>query len=503
MPTGPGEYPNTLLSGHTRHGKGPNRLHTNRKVQVKRKYNLPTPGVPLEDILVFGAKGSISDVKREASQYSNNSVSFPPDVVARVKDDLEKCFLGLCSDPVPFETVLDNFLTLSSSSGQPWKEVCGTKRELIDKHSREEILNALYQYEKDVIEGTEFPIHVWDCIPKYDKYKCEKLDNGRLRTIQSGDMFYLCLMIRWLAPSIKAIYANHPRFLVQFTPEEYTIRIAMGFKGWETFGLDATGMDRGVPSEVVAWTVDTLSSLTSTPENIVSLLSHTAVEGPFQFGDGEITDSRVGGNPSGIWITTIINCIFMDMILFTSAGRLGLEEGKTIMWSITGDDTIVGLLPPYHSHHRELGGLTMARQIAEQAGTFGLIFKLDTMVEGLYPSDLGCHAPYLGRMSVVAGDFLFSLFTEPRRNLGWYHTYPPEQTDMQRMLSWIGIRESVLPYVVAATLDHRIPVPRVVLEFLQRFDAETNTFKLLGLKMETLMTPEKCLKCCGAVCLSG
>lgn len=478
---------------------GPTKLKTNRKVQNTRRYNLLTPGVRLEDVLVFGAKGSLADVKTEASQYSNNSISFPPEVVRRVEKDLLDCFVGVGDSPVPFEDVIDQFLVLSSSSGQPWKEFSATKQDMLDRHGREGLLEALYEYEKSIVEGTEFPMHVWDCIPKYDKYKMDKLESGRLRTIQSGDMFYLCLMIRWMAPAVKAIYSRHPRFLVQFTPEEYTTRIALGFAGWETCGLDATGMDRGVPTEVVAWVVNNLCGLTNAPDNIVSLLSSTAIEGPFQFGDGEISYNRVGGNPSGIWITTIINCVFMDFILFTSANRLGLQEGKTVKWSITGDDTIVGFVPRSHPLYKEVGGVRQARALADRAGEFGLIFKLDLMKEGLYPSELACHAPYLGRATVQAGKFLLSVFIEPRRNLGWYHTYPSDQTEEQKMASWIGIRESVLPYVVAAELDPSIPVPRVVDEFLRRFAAETNKMAARGVSFGNLMTPASCLSCCGAI----
>lgn len=461
----------------------------------------PNPNVKLEDILVMGAKGSLEDVKREASLFANNSLSFDAKTVEFVEKTLKSCLPLQEESPISFEDVVDLFLEKSSSSGQPWQELDGSKQNMLDRHSRDKIVETLYEYERRIISGEEFPATVWSCISKEDKYKFAKLSSGRLRTIQAGDMFYLCLLIRWVAPAVKAIYDNHPRFLIKFTPEDYLQKVSLAFQNYETFGVDVTGLDRCVPAESIIFTVNFLCSYTNAPDNVETFLSTVACEGPLQFPDGTWSSARIGGNPSGIYITTLINCIFMDLVMVESCLRLGVldkvGEG-VIKWSITGDDILCGL-----------GGQTEGKEVClalvSELQNFNLEVKVDLMSGGeLYPPQLACHAPYLGRVSVQAGDCILAVPTEPRRNLGWYHSYPSRRTLGEKLNSWVGIRESVLPYVVASTFDPTLPVPGTVLDFLADFDSTVSKHRLLP-EVQALnpVTIEQCALFCGVVSVRG
>jgi hypothetical protein len=187
-----------------------------------------------------------------------------------------------------------------------------------------------------------------------------------------------------------------------------------------------------------------------------------ACYGLLQFADGELAD-RLGGNVSGILLTGIINCYHMDLTKAqTYSWYFGVppdELWKHVKWSLTGDDSIDGYVvdPDLDA-------------ILELFNQFGTVYKLDAMADGsCYPVGLGNHVPYLGRVSVQAGPAYLTVPVEPRRNLGWYHTLP-SQDDQKTLESWIGIRESLMPFLVANGLDENVSVPRVVEDFMKDFD---------------------------------
>jgi len=424
---------------------------------------------------VCGAKGSLHDVKTEAGKYTNNALAFDEDVVKRAHKDVRACLTGCREVCLSFEEVLANHLEMNTSSGQPWKEYTAKKQDLMEELGYDVLLDALYEYERQILSCEDFSVHTWDVLPKEDKYKWEKLENGRLRTIQASDFFYLCLLIRWTGPAVKAVYDRHPRFLVKFTPGEFLKRVTVKYQDSKTFGLDATGLDRGIPAQSIADTIHVLSAQTTTPENIEAFLSYTAIQGPLQFADGSYDDSRVGGNVSGIWLTTLINCMFMDCLLLqVSSDMYGSPEKalEELDWLICGDDVIAGT-------KSESPDIVM-EEVFERAQGFNIDFKLDSMQGHVYPEGIACHAPFLGRVSVLADDYLLTVPLEPRRNLGWFHTYPQDKTPEDLYRSWVGIREGVLSYYIAELLDPEIAVPRVVRDFMAEFDRKVEEWTARG-----------------------
>lgn len=478
---GYGCYPETVLPGYRRKSSPTEgKLHTNRTAKQARKYHQFNPLVPIQDILVVGAKGSLEDVKEEARKFASNQQEFAPEVVDHVVESLRNCCVKTRADPLSYEEVLSLYIDRKTSAGQPWKELAATKGDLLEAHGLNTIIAALHAYEKGILDLTEWPTHVWDCLSKEDKYKKEKLDNNRLRTIQAGDFFYLCLLIRWTAPAVKSIYERHPRYMVKFTPEDYIRKITLEFAQFDTFGVDGTGLDRGIPGAATAVLLHELCTPTDTPEEIETFLARVANEGPLQFGDGSYDDSRVGGNISGIWITTLTNCFLVDLVLTETAcdtfSCLPDQLDLHIRWSITGDDVLLGL--PKSDTNKDL-----MRRLHDRMQFYNIEFKLDCMADGsLFPAGLAMHAPYLGRVSVVAGGYVLTVPLEPRRNLGWFHSRPREQTPQQALNSWVGIRESVMPYYVCAALsDGSYKVPRVVCEFMKVFDWQYEHWERQGL----------------------
>jgi len=182
---------------------------------------------------------------------------------------------------------------------------------------------------------------------------------------------------------------------------------------------------------------------------------------------------------SGIWLTSLANCFVEDLMLTQACKRAFQIPVKGLFshvkWLITGDDVLFGLSDSFEDPKEAQDTLMGFMQL------YNIVFKLDTLSGGEpYPKGLACHAPYLGRVSVVAGDRVITVPQEPRRNLGWYHTHKPAQTLQERYDSWVGIRESVLAYVVANAYDESIPIPRVVSNFLRDFEEKSKVWIASG-----------------------
>jgi hypothetical protein len=412
---------------------------------------------------MWGMSGSDEDIRLEMSKFSANQTTMKEETIRKFHEDWDKC-LQEHYVPIPFEEVLD-CVELNTGVGRPWKEFHATKRDMIDSLGLEVFLDYLRSVEESIVDETAFPDVTFDVFSKLDKYKLSKIENNRLRTIQGGDFVYLCLLIRWTYRQVKDLYANHPRFLVVFNNQDFGERVTKAFEGKHTVGLDATGFDRSVPTSVIFETCGSLLERTDCPEAMKAFITCTAAFGRLQAGDGRLED-RYGGNPSGIFLTTILNCAFNDMMHIEAYTQLFGENFEDhVQWVLTGDDSLDG-----YNHETPL------EPVLDAFSNFCLEFKCDTFeVEGrktTFPPGIGCHAPYLARVSVVRQGVIIPVPAEPRRNLGWYHTHDPIQSQLEKRNSLIGIRESVMPYYAVELLDPSYPIPESVQSFMDYFDRQ-------------------------------
>lgn len=449
------------------------------------------PEVPVEEILFWTGSGSDDDIRLEAGQYTSNVSGFSGRTWKRLFTDCDK-HLKTRYKPVPWATVIEELITLDTGVGQPWKQEYSNKAALLAAFTEEGLIEYLERLEADLLSGG-FPVFTWDVFSKLDKYKKKKLDNNRLRTIQGSDVMYLMLLLRWMYPVVKDLY-RHERYYVVADNHDFAERVTKAFAGLATCGLDATGFDRCIPGDFIAKAMSYMLERTDCPEEIQASLIYTATNGPLQLPWGEDLP-RDGGNPSGIFLTTILNCMFNDLMhIEVYLDMYGDDFLKEVRWLVTGDDSIDGFVntPPPLS------------KLVEKFSDFGLEYKVDGLtVEGqvdYFPRSIGCHAPYLSKTSVVRSGVIVPVPSEPRRNLGKYDTFDGMIGKKQRMDSLVGIRESLMPYYACRLLDAQYPIPYRVQNFMEMFDRYVAAH---GFDTEGLMTASKALEVYGTEVAEG
>lgn len=438
-------------------------LYINRKVSQDRKYHTKNYQVDLPEILLWGATGSIDDVKKEAKQFINYNVSFDADVVEHITDRLQDCIKTAPTVPLSYEEVIADHLVLSSSSGSPWKVFSPSKKDVLNTLGVDVFVDMLYQIESDVINNIYVPTCTWDCFSKSDKYKQEKLKNDRLRTVQSADMMYLCVLTRWVYYPFKKLCRDYEHFMLAFDNTDYITRVTFPFSDKYTLGLDGTGFDRTVPVQIIAFVMNLLMSHTNAHPNLIHWVTEVAAYGPLLFPDGTLME-RYGGNPSGILLTGLINSVYSEFLktqVYKALFNVPVNQLKShVDWLITGDDSLDGFYTP-----------PPLEKLLWLFNSFGTVFKLEVLASGqCYPPGKGTHVPFLARMSLFVGGYALTVPIEYRRNLGWYHTLRTDITLTEQYASWVGIRESLMPYYVAHLLDPTYPVPFPVIKFFEQFD---------------------------------
>ena len=417
------------------------------------------PGTALEDILYWGASGNDTDIRDEAEKFAANTVRFKESTWRRFFKDWDAC-ADKKYEPLPWDIIIENLLEMNTGVGQPWKQDYRNKGDMLKDFTQSGLIDYMQSLEDAIVKDGYFPEFTWDVFSKLDKYKKSKLDTNRLRTIQGGDVVLLILLLRWVHPVVKHLYNRHGRFYVVADSHTFAKRVTAAFAKSYTCGLDATGFDRGVPANVMERILVDLCDKSGCPDAITVVLMNSSVYGSLQLPWGELLD-RYGGNPSGIFLTTILNCAFNDLMhIEVYEALFGADFDKFVHWIITGDDSVDGFksgpgLPPPPS----------PETLVDRFSQFGLEYKIDLLADGYFPPIFGCHAPYLSKVSVIRDGFVIPVPVEPRRNLGWYHTVDPSKPMSKQLDSIVGIRESLMAYKVCEALDPTYCVPACVEDF--------------------------------------
>jgi len=478
VPCGGDHYPNVpghIVKAQRRAAEGGFKVRHPRIKKDRRMFS-KRPNVPLEDVLYWGASGNDADILEEAEKFSANVVHFKDTTWSRFFADWDAC-CEVAYKPLDWNIVIENLLELNTGVGVPWKQDYHNKGEMIADFTQAGLVEYLQSLENAVINDGYFPEFSWDVFSKLDKYKKSKLDNNRLRTIQGGDVILLILMLRWISSPVKHLYDRHNRFYVVADNHAFAARVTAAFADSYTCGLDATGFDRGVPATVMERLLTDLCDKAGCPDQIIAVLIQGAVYGPLQLPSGELL-SRFGGNPSGIFLTTIFNCGFNDLLHIEVYGNLfGPKEfDRYVHWVVTGDDAEDGF-------RKSEGPPSITPEVLVEAfSEFGLEYKVDLLEGDYYPPIFGCHAPYLSKVSVIRAGFVIPVPVEPRRNLGWYHTIDPAKPLSKQYDSITGMRESLLPFMICSALDPTYEVPTCVEDF---FDDASGILKgrdVMGLK---------------------
>lgn len=432
-------------------------------VHLERRTHSKNPLVPLEDILYWGASGSLNDTIAECSKFSRVKAVPHQGAYSKMWHDLLECTEGVHIGPTPWEDIFDD-VDMSSGVGRPWKFLFPSKQHMVDAFGGEaEFLQAMREFEEAISAGECLPDLNWAVFSKTDKYKLAKLTSARLRTIQGGSIVHLLLLKRWIKNLVHAVYANHPRIFMVRTNFSFVQRVVRDLRDRWTVGFDATGYDRNVPGDFILALLQDCLRLTGCPENVALLLVHSTVYGDLVLPDGSIID-RSGGNPSGVFVTGFINSCYMDYIKHSVYEEMGISD---VQWLITGDDSLDAYAHP---------GVDVKAVAQAMASFTGMEIKVDLMDGQLYPP--GTHAPYLSTVSYIHDGFVVTLPSEARRTLGWWHTQPATCTPDKLYASCSGINASLGCFRALEALSGLRNV--YVEQFFQHFEAMVMRRRELG-----------------------
>lgn len=476
---------------------GLNRLRARVPKNVRMHHPI-NPSVSMSSIMHWVAKGSVDDVKKEASKFNNNHVHFDEWIWELFEKTLSEAVAG-CTGEISYKDLLEGgYLELDSSPGEPWKQAFATKRIMIDTLGVDSIVEMMESLEASLASGKTWVDWLWNVFSKLDKYTTAKLSSDRLRTIQGGDFFLQLLLMKYLHKMLKAVYAKFPTLFVGKNQQDFLREVSLGFEHCYTVGYDATGMDRTVPANFMTRVLASLFERTSCPDKVFLSVVAGAVFGQLHMPDGELLE-RVGGNPSGILLTTFFNCMF-SWFLKHQVYSITFGEGYTdrVQWLICGDDSVDG--------YKTLDDAMRYSDVVNHLNAhYSMAWKVDLFEgdQGKQPYPPGLHAPFLSVVTAEAQHdnkrMLIALPAEPRRNLGFFYTQPLQTTFEKRFASLAGIRESLMPFKVQEALTGRAP-PQPVQDFFNEFDRFRSLGSRLGRPLMQVHTVESYAHVCTLPC---
>mgnify|MGYP003572055665 CR=1 FL=1 len=415
------------------------------------------------------AKGDNDSLEEEVLKGTYGHVKVPPRVWECLKKEIDDAIALHDITPLSFQEAWDT-LNKQASPGEPWADTFPTKQDFEDKGALPELLEFCEALEEEIISGQlpedEWPIMAFKVHSKRDKYSTKKIKTKRFRSIQGLDVVLNLIMARWLAKFDETIYDRFPHIFVKNNPQTWCERITKGFAGLRTWGCDYTAFDKSIPENVVGDIVGFCMQRVGAPQNLCDFVARQVSQGPLVMPTGDIIH-RTGSNPSGEYLTTIVNSFYNYMMIVDCFGevlQVPPEEVKQHMsFVITGDDALLG------SQELELEKVEEATQLISDK--YCIATKLDLYHGELYPSDPGCHAPYLGQVSVGLDQETFvSVPFEPMRTLTRAVQAPMNDKPQDRALRMTGVRQAFAGYYVLRELSPSYPIPVPVNAFMDYFD---------------------------------
>jgi len=240
------------------------------------------------------------------------------------------------------------------SPGEPWLHRSSTYDEVLeylatdDKTGLEVLKEILIATEYFILSSEitykSFTFYVQS---KLDGYNFKKVATMRYRTVQCADMVTFFITKRYLGGTMALFYEHSNWMHVMWNPE-YLRRTMQSYSKKYSAGWDVTAMDGNVCASDISDTVDALehASCKKLPNEISRFLKDYNAFAPLVFADGTML-TRGGGNPSGTYLTTMINCFthykwmrVVDIEVFSPENELTFQ--------ICGDDNLHSVVPGTH-----------------------------------------------------------------------------------------------------------------------------------------------------------
>lgn len=412
------------------------------------------------------AKGGSEELVAEVMQSTTRSAEVNMRAFKVVSDMFRKAAQKADLTPLSCEQVWDT-VNKDASPGEPWAAKFPTKEDF-SPQDLEELFDLEGALEQLIVERGKIPVeHHFKVHSKRDKYSAKKFANKRFRSIQGTDVILHLMMARYLKQLCTAVYDHCPHVGVKIPKHTWNEKITQRFNGKRTWGIDFTGYDKGIPANVIRMIVMELCSIVGCPTAIALHMAEAVATGAFVMPDGNIIE-RGGGNPSGEYLTTIVNSFYhLYMVVDVYHDVLGVDETcvlEEVDPVVCGDDGLMG---------GELSVAEVKEAAAQITERYGLETKVDLHDGDLYPREAGCHAPFLGQVSVMFTNGIgIPAPFEPMRTMSRGVETKPGDTEQQLLERQLGIREALGAFVVMRYCVPEYPLPTIVEEFLAELEAK-------------------------------
>lgn len=412
-----------------------------------------------EDTTHVVAKGPDDALMAEVLQATCRSAPLKPDVVDYVFNKIEKDISGVEIGPI---SLAESWVTfnMDAGPGEPWRKKFPRKKDFQPEDILE-LFQLVEAIETAIIDGEDVAIDfAFKVHSKKDKYAEKKFINNRFRSIQGTDVVLQLLMSKWLHRLVDALYTCCSFFGVRIPKVDWQRMVTRRFAGKCTWGVDFTGFDKQVPANATVEIISRLCDLAGAPRRLSSFIAHAVAYGDLVMPSGEVV-LRAGANPSGEYLTTALNTVFHAIMLVDACHTVDptvSDVFKEYDFIGCGDDGLCG------KEHIEVSTIeAIAHFIFEE---YGFSTKLDLYCGEPYPAGYGCHAPYLGQVSVALEDHGLAVCVplEPGRTIARGTQRPNDDTPQDWVNRVCGVYLALGGYALLRDAV-RYPIPHPVEKF--------------------------------------
>jgi len=273
----------------------------------------------------------------EIEKYKQQRSAFRCEFVQKCVDDIVEAVIPKCQafDPIPYNQ-LSQMKGLDKSTGYPTQkfyaryiDVCQAiaESEGIVVEPNQDIREAVAVPIGKIVEAYENFIRAgnspgvyYTASPKTDFHPIEKLKNGRLRSLCGPHWLDLLLMVRYSKDFVETFeHRSNTAFCINHW-EKFCREFASRHRRLYSCGLDATGFDKTVPTDVLELVLrkifecSGLDPSVKGDRNVIEFLIDSVVRAPI-FIPGVGTTLREGGMPSGSYLTSVANTICLQVMV--------------------------------------------------------------------------------------------------------------------------------------------------------------------------------------------
>ena len=292
----------------------------------------------------------------------------------------------------------------AKSVGEPFDQTFANFGNLIATKSSVTIVTWVKEVLEDVKKGGDGHCPLFRAHVKADKYNEKKRRTGTWRATLGADLVCLFLQQHLFAELAEAAERVHDRIDIHVTAERWNTIVVDRSARHETAGVDDSNYEETESSELLSRIAQSLCHMVGCSELLERYVVRIVAYGWGLDSLGNVVE-RAGGNPSGQYLTGVLNSLDHEVINFTCwSVMFGIpveEVLSRVDWCVVGDD--------------ELVAPTSAEDMVEFIGVsetnFGIVAKPDFCRGELYPVE--AHASFLSRVTALVDGYQVILPSEP------------------------------------------------------------------------------------------